>query len=113
MSKTTLQYKFPSRRAEVDAIKRMPPDRVQKLRDEAVARLEQLVASCDDYFENLVESHCYICNKYGYAYFDLPDKWGWLDDGTLVCDVCQEGWGKRFGDKPKVNRGVVGEERSR
>ena len=59
MGKITLQYKFPSRRVEVDAIKRMPPDRVQKLRDEAVARLEQLVASCDDYFENLVESHCY------------------------------------------------------
>lgn len=110
MSKTTLQYKFPNRQAEVDAIKRMPPDRVQKLRDEVVARLEQLVASCDDYFENLIESHCYICSKYGYAYFGLPDKWGWLDDGTLMCDDCQERWARRFGDKPNVSRGGANED---
>lgn len=108
MSKITLQYKFPSRRVEVDAIKRMSPDRVQKLRDEAVARLEQLVASCDDYFENLVESHCYICDKYGYAYFDLPDKWGWLSDGTLICDECQRRWEERFNETPKVNRDSEG-----
>ena len=105
MPKISLQYSFPTQQQEVEMIKKMSPDRVGKLRDEMKNRLEGLLALCDDYFDNLVESYCCICGKYGHAYFDLPDKWGWLDDGTLMCDICQERWVKRFGDKPNINRG--------
>lgn len=108
MAKTLLQYKFPDRRQEAEAIKQMPPDRVGKLRDEIKFRLESLLASCDDYFENLVESYCDICGEYGYAYFKLPPGWGWLSDGTLICDECQRRWEERFNEAPKVNRDSEG-----
>lgn len=104
MAKTLLQYKFPDRRQEAEAIKQMPPDRVGKLRDEIKFRLEGLLASCDDYFENLIESYCGVCEKFGYGYFDLPPEWGWLDNGLLLCDDCQNKWEKRFGTKPKAHR---------
>lgn len=104
MAETLLHYEFPDRRKEVEAIKQMHPDRVGRLRDEIKNRLGDLLASCDDYFENLIESHCDICGKCGYAYFDLPPAWGWLDNGALLCDKCQEKWEERFGEIPQVNR---------
>lgn len=104
MAKTTLQYKLPSREDEDLAIKKMHPDQVGKLRDEIKFRLEGLLRSCDDYFDNLIESHCDLCSKTGYGYFDLPNDWGWKSGtGYLLCDECIKRWTKRFG-APETNR---------
>ena len=98
-----LEYNFPDRKTEAEAIKQMSPDQVGKLRDEVKFRMEGLLASCDDYFKNLIESDCHICAKFGYAYFDIPPGWGFLKGGTLLCDDCIKRWTERYG-APDINR---------
>lgn len=100
-----LSYKFPDRKKEAEAIKYMHPDRVAKLRSEVTNRLQGILDSCDDYFDNLIESECTVCVGSGYAYFDIPPGWGWLSDaGHLLCDDCIKRWADKFGALPTTNR---------
>jgi len=100
----TLQYKLPSREVEAETIKNMSPKQVGKLRDDMMFRLGGLIDSCNDYFNNLIESDCHICAKFGYAYFDIPEGWGFLKDGELICNECVKRWKDRFGEEPNINR---------
>ena len=99
-----LEYKFPKLREEADTIKQMQPDQVGRLKDIVAYRMKTLLSLCDDYFDNLIESHCDICAKTGYAYFDLPPEWGWISTGHLLCTDCIEKWTKKFGEPPELNR---------
>lgn len=99
-----LDYKFPKQQIERDTIKQMTPEQVSRLRDVVKHRMENLLESCNDYFDNLIESDCYICAKFGYAYFDIPDGWGYLKDGQLLCDGCITRWTEKFGEPPAINR---------
>lgn len=106
MSKLT--YRFPELKDEAAAIKQMSPEQVGDIKNTVVNRLEHLKRMCDDYFDNLIESDCYFCESTGYAYFDLPEGWGWLspnDAGTyLMCKECKERWELKHGTPPKLNR---------
>lgn len=99
-----LTYKFPTLQEETDAIKRMQPSDVGELENEILSRMKFLQERIRDYWDNLIESYCSICEKFGYGYFDIPDDWGWAKTGHLMCTGCQARWEKRFGEKPELNR---------
>lgn len=99
-----LEYKFPSLQDEVDAIKQMQPADVGELQNEIMHRMKFLQRCIDDYWENLIESYCSICEKFGYAYYDIPPNWGFVKGGYLLCTDCQDRWEKRFGERPEINR---------
>lgn len=107
-----LEYRFPDMREEADAIKRMSPSQVGKLRSEALSRIEHLNRICNDYFENMIESECYFCRHEGYGYYDLPEGWGFMNQGHIICTACQDKWEKRFGKRVEINKGEVEYEHS-
>lgn len=101
-----LEYSFPQRQAEIDTIRGMTPDQVGKLRDTVKFRMKRLLDTCDEYFDNLIESDCYICGALGHGYFDIPDSWGFIND-TLLCNKCIAKWTAKWGP-PNINeeRGI-------
>lgn len=51
--------------------------------------------------------YCGVCDKERIVFGDeLPDGWGWMSNGTLICLHCQVRYKDKFGELPEIRRTI-------
>jgi len=99
-----MQYSLPDIRDEGAYIQSLDSDAIYKARDHIKSHYESVLRIMDDALANQWESTCSICERWGYAYKDIPANWLYIaGSNTLLCEGCLGRWAERF-ELPELSR---------
>ena len=105
-----MDYSLPNVKDTYDALRQLRPDEVAKIRDDIKNKLETILRASDEVLEENIVSTCDICEKFGEGYNSLPHGWGWLKDGTLMCNNCNGKWTSKWGSPTVYREGELIDE---
>ena len=99
-----MQYSLPDIRDEGAYIQSLDADTIYWARDKIKFHYEAVLRIMDDALKNQWESTCSICERWGYAYKDIPENWLYIaGSNTLLCEGCLGRWAERF-ELPELSR---------
>ena len=101
-------FTFPeNEKATLDILRGLPYENLVRIQK----ALHDSYSEWDSFLIRRIEAakfrYCGVCDKERVVFGDeLPDGWGWMDNGTMICLNCQVKYKKKFGNLPNIRRTI-------